>query len=74
MCSKVRGFEGHRTGQMPLNEMLTCSRTSPRYSALWKRPMTSPRISDSLSILRSFSTLPVMRYRKLSRSKLLVRW
>ena len=48
------------------------SRTSPRYSALWKRPITSLRISAIFSILASFSRLPVMRYRKESRSKFFV--
>lgn len=37
----------------------TCSATSPRYIALWKRPITSPRISAILSILRRRSSWPV---------------
>lgn len=41
------------------SRMRTRSRTSPRYSALWKPPMTSPRMSLIFSILASFSVLPV---------------
>mmetsp|Transcript_30277 Transcript_30277/g.77204 ORF Transcript_30277/g.77204 Transcript_30277/m.77204 type:complete len:426 (-) Transcript_30277:1985-3262(-) len=65
----------YASGAWPASSrMRTCSRTSPRYSAFWKRPITSPRISAILSILRSFSRLPVMRYRKDRRSNDLVFW
>lgn len=48
--------------------------TSFRYSALQKRPITSPHFSVICSILRSFSRLPVIVYRKDSLPRLFVRW